>query len=126
MRFLMMFVLALAFTGCTKTQTCDLGKTATSLVAAQISTSLECKNLDAVKADIEKKLVDLKICEAKPEATAQTMAAKSAIGDVICKPVIDGLTAGLIGQIPKAWECSGGSVTEDLKLKLLEACNKAL
>lgn len=122
MRYVLLF-LVFAFTlvvGCTKTQKCDLGESAASLVAAQIATTLECKNLSAVKTDVEKKLVDLKICEKKEQA------AKSAIGDLICKPVIDGMVSGLVGQIPKTWECTGGQISEDLKTKLVEACNKAL
>ncbi len=122
MRLLAMLLLVFTFIGCTSKSTCDFGKSVTGLVAAQLTTTLACKNLDAVKADIDKRLVDLKICEKAPS----TMQVKSAVGDVICKPLIDGLIGGLVGQIPSAWECTGGQVGEDLKAKLVEACSKAL
>jgi len=125
MRYVLLLVFAFAFTGCSffKSSGCEVGKAATNLISAQISTSLACKNGDAIKADIEKKLTDLKICEAaKPAA----MNAMSAIGTTICGPIVSTLAAGLVGQIPPAWECTGGQLTDDIKLKLLEACQKAL
>lgn len=117
------------FVGCTKQQAkdvlCDTGKTASGLLSAQIAVQLDCKNVDAIRADIEKQLVSLKICEA-PKPAANLMSAKSAIGEAICKPVIDALAAGALTQIPAGWECKGGQVTDDLKLKLYAACTKAL
>lgn len=125
-----LFVCCFALVGCTKDEAkvvlCDTGKTAAGFVSTTIAVQLECKNQDAIRADVEAKLVDLKICEAPKPAPEGKVGIQSAIGDVICKPVIDGLVAGLLTQIPSKWECSGGKVTDDLKLKLLAACSKAL
>lgn len=109
--------------GCSKSTVCDAGKVASGLVAVQVAANLDCKQIDLVKADIEKKLVDLKICEAPTPTT--TVMAVNAIGDAICKPVIDGLVAGLLTQVPQAWECSGGKITDEIKIKLMLACGKA-
>lgn len=127
------FLVLLAFTlvGCTKEEVkdklCDAGKTAAGIVAAQVSVELDCKNVDAVRADIEKKLLESKICEKKAEPVegAQLMKAASVVGDAICTPVVDGLLAGLLTQVPAAWECSGGKVAEDVRLKLIASCSKA-
>lgn len=131
MRYMMSFLLACCFlfVGCTKQDAkvvlCDTGKTAAGFVSTTIAVQLDCKNQDAIRADVEAKLVDLKICEA-PKPEANKIGALSVVGDAICKPVIDGLVAGLLTQIPSKWECSGGKVTDDLKLKLYAACSKAL
>ena len=130
----LLVILAFVFAtvGCTKEEAkevlCDTGKTAAGILSAQVAVQLECKNVDAIRADIEKKLIDLKMCAAPAPAPepAGLFAAKSAIGDALCKPIVEGLVAGLLTQVPAAWECSGGKLTEDAKLKLIEACSKAL
>lgn len=126
-------IVALVFTitGCTKeevkTKICDTGKKAATLITAEVAVSLDCANTAAIQADIEKRLVDLKVCEApKPAATTSSLKTLGAIGDVVCKPVVDGLVAGLLTQVPSAWECKGGKVSDELKLKLLEQCSKVL
>ena len=90
-------------TGCTKEQAkekvCDLGKTAATLVATQVATELSCKNVDAIKADIEAKLVESKLCEKAEEQ--KSMMLKSVIGDAICGPVVEGLFAGALTQLPE-------------------------
>lgn len=127
---LVIFALVFAVVGCTKEEAkvvlCETGKTAASLLSAQVAVQLECKNIDAIKADIEKKLVDLKVCEAPAPAPTGALSTKSVIGDALCKPVVEGLIAGLLTQVPAAWECTGGKLTDDAKLKLFEACAKAL
>ncbi len=107
---------------------CDTGKTAAGLLSAQIAVQLECKDVDAIKADVEKKLVELKVCEAPAPVVQPAGMVKplSAIGDVVCTSVVTGLTTGLLTQIPSAWGCTGGKLTDELKTKLLEACSKAL
>jgi len=130
MKFLTLALMSLALFvgGCTKkTQpvVCSAAKSVSSLVASQIVTQLSCKNLDAVKADLDAQLEKLNICE-KAESARSAISAQSAIGDLVCKPVVDALVAGALAQVPAAWECSGGKVTEDVKASILAACTKAL
>lgn len=119
-------VLAFFFIGgCTKSQLCDAGKTASGLLAAQVAVQLDCKNTDAIRADIDKLLVEKKVCEVQEAQKTSAVRTLISVGDVICQPVIEGLTASLLSQVPAAWGCSGGKVTEEIKLKLAEACAKA-
>lgn len=131
MKFLIAFLLSFALFGCTQTKplVCDLSKSVSSLVAAQISTQLTCKNLDAVKASVDAQLVKLKLCDQPAPAIIAAkgaMATKSVIGDTICGPVIEGLLAGVLSTLPTEWACSGGPVTDSVKVQLLAACQKAL
>lgn len=133
MKFLICFLFLFATLGCTKEAAkevlCDTGKTASALLSAQVAMQLDCKNVDAIRADIEKKLVDLKVCEApKPMPTLApgALTAMSAVGDVVCKPIVEAIFAGMLTQVPVGWGCSGGKLADDAKLKLLAACSKAL
>lgn len=126
----LLFVLFFTF-GCTKEkakeQLCSAGKSATIMLSAQIAKDLSCKKADLIAADLENKLYDAKICEkVEIQKTQVQIQSKSAIGDAICGPLVDGLIGGALTQIPKEWECSGGSLAADAKAKLVEACSKAL
>lgn len=127
MKLLMTVLFTMIFMACTKTQVCDSAKTVAGVVASQAAVQLDCKNVDVIRADIDKKLVDLKICEltATPPV-AGTISVKSAIGDVVCKPLVEGLVGGALTQVPATWGCAGGPVTDVVKTKLIEACQKAL
>lgn len=118
--------------GCTKSSSvgCAVQDAAGSLLSATVATQLSCKKLDAVKASIMAELEKTKLCKeaeaaAAPVATA-AVSTKSVIGDTICAPVVEGLTAGILAKIPAEWECSGGMPIEQLKTSLTEACQKAL
>ena len=113
-----LFASLLLATGCTKQdvqeKVCDAGKAAAAVVASQIANELGCSNVSSIRADLEAKLVDAKMCEAK-----------SAIGAAaICTPVIEGIIAGATTQLPPSWGCSGGPLAADLKDKLIAACSK--
>jgi len=130
MKFLTLALMSLALFvgGCTKkTQpvVCSAAKSVSSLVASQIVTQLSCKNLDAVKADLDKQLENLNICE-KAESARAALTAQGALGAIVCAPVVEALAAGALSQIPATWECGGGKVTEDIKASILAACIKAL
>lgn len=121
MRLLMLcLALMLGLSACTKKEVkdklCDAGKTAATIVAAQAAVELECSNVAAIKADLEKKLVDLKVCEAKTE---------SVLGEALCRPVIEGLFLGAVGTLPAEWGCTGGELAATAKAKLIAACAKA-
>jgi len=122
-----LFVAFFLFTvGCTKTQVkealCDSGKTAAAVVAVQIAQELNCSNVEAIKLDIEKKLIDVKICEAAEEKAKSV----ALIPEYICAPVIEGLFSGAIAQIPSSWGCTGGTLAAEAKAKLIASCSKAL
>lgn len=112
-----MLCLAVGLAGCTKTPepVCTVAKTISSHVASEIATQLSCSNVDAIKATLDQKLVDLKVCG---------LAAESIIGEVICPPLIEALLTGALANVPAAWGCSGGPAKEGLKDLLLVACKK--
>lgn len=121
------FMVMVSLAGCTKDEVkakaCDSAKLASTIVAAQVALELSCKNVTAIIADMEKGLVDAKVCE-KPEVG--TLQARSAIGEVVCAPMVDVLFAGVLAKIPSSWECSGGKLAADAKVKLVAACAKAI
>ena len=127
MRSILFAVFFLFTAGCTKDSAkdvlCGAGKTTASVVAVVAATELACKNIAAIQADLEKKLVDIKVCEIKEE---KSLEAKSAVGDIICAPIVNSLFAGAIAQLPANWECTGGQITEDVKAKLIASCLKSL
>lgn len=120
----------LLVTGCTTKPGCAVEGAAASLISAGITTQLVCKNSDAVKADVLKELAKLKLCAATDAAKAQPVAAgadaQSIIGDIVCKPIVDSLVAGLLAKIPSTWECTGGTSPDLLKEYLLKTCKQSL
>ena len=134
---LLTLVTVFAFVGCTKTEVqekiCDGAKTASAIVAAQVSIELACSNVDAIKKSIEDKLAEGKICvKAEEQKVADaTVAAKGGmqlmgvISDALCTPVIEGMFAGGIQQLPKDWGCTGGQMATDFKAKMIAACSKS-
>ncbi len=147
MKLLASLVILLSINGCSYFQkaqpvVCDVSKAVSSLLAAQVATQLTCVNLDVVSADISAKVGAIQI-GGQPicSAVATTQAAfkvglvdkagkaitqQSAIGDVICGPIIDALASGALAQIPTTWGCSGGPLTDTIKAQLLAACQKAI
>lgn len=121
---ILLVAFAIATVSCTKDeikdQICEAGKVGTAVVAVKLSEELACTNLEAIKVDLEAKLVDLKLCP-KVEGLA-----KSAIGDAICGPMVEGLVGGSLTQLPAAWGCTGGPLADEVKAKLIAACKKAL
>lgn len=108
---------------CTKDDVCKTAKTASVFISNEVAVQLSCKNAGAIQEDINAILVKVNICKA-PETGVSAL---GPIGDLICKPVIDALVAGLVTQIPAKYECSGsGTITDDLKAKLVAACAKAI
>jgi hypothetical protein len=106
--------------GCTKTKPlCEVSKLGTEILADQIAVQLDCKNPMAIKATLEQKLIDMKVCEA-PHTTY------SAIGDIICPRLIPAVIGTISKKIPAEWECAGGEVKDTLAKYLLDECKKAL
>jgi hypothetical protein len=128
-KLLLTAIVVTGLLGCTKEEVkekaCDTAKMASTIVAAQVSAELACKNLAAVKQTIEDKLVEIKVCEAVVPAQNGAMGAKSLLGEALCAPVIEGIFKGGISQLPKEWECSGGKLADEAKAKLVSACAKA-
>jgi hypothetical protein len=120
MVFALFAVFALLITGCTKGEDagCAVAKTASSLVAAQVSTTLSCKNLDAVKEDIDAQISKTKICD---QNTAQ-----GPVGEMVCPMAVSAVMGGALKAIPAKWECSGGMPAEKLQELLLTQCKKGI
>lgn len=134
MKYLLAILVTFCIAGCTKEEVkskiCSAGKTAATIVAHQVSQDLACTNTDAIKASIEERLISLKICQAAEEKLAEgakqgLISAKSAIGDALCAPVIEGLFAGGLTQLPQEWGCTGGTLAAEAKAKLIAECSKA-
>lgn len=109
-------------TNCTggKKVLCDTGKVAASVVAIGISTELACTNTAAITTTLQEKLEATSICE---EPAAKSL---SPIGAIICAPLIEGVFAGGISQLPKEWGCTGTGSIVELKAKLIASCQKAI
>ena len=117
MRLIGMLFMMLLISGCTKgvKPLCEIGKLGTEVLADQVATQLSCKNKTAIKATMDQKLVDLKVCEQPNSAT-------SVIGDIVCPRLIPGLMGIITNKIPAEWECSGGDLKDGLQDYLLKAC----
>lgn len=147
MKKFLVFVPLLAMLGCTKSAdpakdpvnqvACALEGAAVSLVSGAVVTQLACKNLDAVKAGVGAIVAKSNIC--KPPATPSpapaaaaavsvkgSVAVNSAVGNILCAPIVEALMAGALTQIPADWQCSGGVPADKLKAAVLAACLKSL
>lgn len=117
MKYVLGLVLALGLAGCTKGSVgCKAADRASDIIAKEVGYQLECENSAAIKLFIDKKLAEAKVCQA---------GAIGIIGDLICPPIVDGVVAGVVTQIPSDWKCKGGLIKDSLKGQLLLACKKA-
>lgn len=136
MKFAMVLVVALFITGCTKEKVKEVGNTIACTIqesvvvatTAAVVTELSCSNSAAIKTYLTAQADKLKICKKEEETpvTAMGVTAKSAIGDLICAPMVETLAVGALATIPAEWGCTGGQMTAEVKAKLLAACQKAL
>ncbi len=101
---------------------CDAGKATAAVVAVSIGTELACTHPEAIRASLEEKLFDTKICE-KPEVEKML----TPIGSLVCAPLIEGVFAGGVAQLPPEWGCTGsGGTLSELKARLIASCIKAI
>ena len=65
LRFVLIAAIAFMVSSCTKEEAkeklCETGKSVATVVSAHIATELACSNVDAIKADLEEKLVANKV-----------------------------------------------------------------
>jgi len=103
---------------CSQTQKCDIQDKLVLGMSNAVVKNLQCSNLDAIKADIDKVVGKIGLCK------AQTAGQQSPIGD-LCALIVDPIVDLAVGQaIPVAWGCTGGSTKDALKVYLKEACQQ--
>lgn len=119
MRKLILVISMLAVAGCTGSSKpgCVVENGVTAVVSAAISSQLVCKNLDAVKADVQKEVAKLNMCASSTQ---------SIVGDLVCPSLVNSLVSGLLSKIPAAWECTGGTAPDQIKQILIDTCKKSI
>lgn len=98
---------------------CDAQKFAVNKVANVFSANLECANIAAMEADLNKQLESLKLC-----APAGTIATQSSLPSLICPAAVNYVVGFGVGKLPSTWECKGGLAADKLSSVLLNSCLK--
>lgn len=113
--------LAASCTGSSGKVLCDAGKVTAGVVAVGIGTELACTNVEAIKLTLQEKILGTSVCDSKDKSLN-----RSAVGSIVCAPLIESVFAGGLAQIPKEWGCTGGASITELKAKLIESCVKSI
>jgi hypothetical protein len=113
-------VLAVFMVGCTSKPLCEPAKSGARLVADAGKQFLGCTHPEEIQADIEKLLVEKKLCDG--------ITATSLIGDLICGPAVDGIFGAGLSTLPAKYGCVGGDGTklEEFKQKAIELCKSKI
>jgi hypothetical protein len=123
MKSLLALALVFGLSACTKEQVKESGcKAQTSVltvVSAQIGSTLSCKKLDVIMADMKAGLGKADLC--KEEAAAQGV-----VGTIACPLVVDTLVGLAATKIPASWECDPKATADMLKEAAKAACEKAV
>ena len=119
MRFLMMVLVALSLSSCTgctwfKKPTCGVVDKYTSTAAVGIGAFLDCKNTDAIKADLAKATEKLNLC------TNDTVTGP--LADIFCMPVATYISGLAVKSLPASWECSGGAGSRAVYEAVYKTC----
>lgn len=117
MRFLLLFLMAFAFTACTKTQICDNAKKITATAAPALAAAAECEVPSEVEAWMNDILADVKLCE-KPVVSGP-------IGEFLCPIAYDAVHKAILekGFPPKA-KCKKIPGEDALKPAFMGVCTK--
>jgi hypothetical protein len=115
---------AIALTSCTKkpdadTQFCRTVSKAVTAASLSVSGALACSNPVAIAEDLTEVVQGLGLCKEQVQATGP-------IGTLVCPALVGFVAKTAVNQIPQAWECTGGPLTDAGKAALLEACVKYL
>jgi len=119
MKFLaLVFAAMLLFVGCKKSTDvgCELADKAAFGAATSVAMTLECKNVDAIKASLMDQIKKFNLCV---NETPQGM-----IGDLVCPKVVDTVVDIGLKALPTEWECKGGTITDIAKTKMTELCKE--
>lgn len=148
----LVLILCLIFAaGCTKekvqeainTQVCAGQAAVVTALSASLVKNLECSNAEAVTAFLSAKAADLKVCKVAADPAQIAVVAKlkaqmslphggklkalpPIVGELVCQPLVDMLSASAMKAIPADWGCTGGAGIPAAEAKLLAACHSAL
>jgi len=103
--------------GCTKKNLCDTGKKGIDAAAAGIAATLECTNVEQIKADLQAPFVEAKICD----ETAQ-----GPIADIVCPLAAKTVVNYAASQVPASWGCNPEKVKTLATDKVVESCKQML
>lgn len=123
MKYLML--LTVLMIGCTKTSptVCQAEQPVETTIATTIQNITGCPNLDAIRTSVVAEVTALKLnfCPTLSDTK------KGALGDKLCKPLIDDLKKGALAKMPPEWgTCTGGPILDADLAKLITACQNAL
>jgi uncharacterized lipoprotein NlpE involved in copper resistance len=131
MKGLIVTLLLVCFTlgGCSSSQRNDAKEKAVQAIAssgsAAITSALECKRPDLIKAKLEEELRKLSVFEQEAQEKVSVLSDHKGVGSSICQVAVTAVLPILVGygmeKVPAEWECSG----EAAQVKLSELAQKA-
>lgn len=110
-------ILFVFLSGCEKKGLCDLGKKGIEAAASGIATTLECTNVDQIKADLLAPFVEAKVCE----STAQ-----GPIADIVCPLAAKTVVNYAASKIPEKWGCNPEKVKVLAADQVIVSCKQIL
>lgn len=106
-----------------KAKVCDEYNKALDKGSLSIAAALECEDPTAVRADLEKHLSKLKLCEDKQKEFSLTADRPQPIADAVCPLVAKFATNYAKDQLPKKWDCKADAAGERLHETIDKACH---
>jgi hypothetical protein len=95
---------------------CDAQKAAVTHISGVFGEKLQCTNVAAIEADLNKQLEPLKLC------TSQSFIIPPPVRDAICPVAVDFVVKFGVSQLPASWGCKGGIAAGELREVLSKAC----
>lgn len=114
--FLMIALVAVSLSSCTKKPTCDMTTKYSNIAAKNIGAALQCAKPELIALDIQSAVSKLNLCTNPIEA--------GAIAAIVCRPAAMVVTQLIVkNALPKTWECTGGMPAQGLESFLYNACS---
>ena len=109
-------VLTLSLSGCKSCTkpTCDQTAKYSATAGARVADFLECKNPDAIAADLAGTVEKLNLCTNPVE--------QGAVAAIVCRPVAMLVAQMAINGLPSKWECTGGAGGKAIESAVYAAC----
>lgn len=112
---LIAFMSIVVFEAC-KDKDCSVIKPYSDIAASTMAKTLDCKGVDAMKADFITFCAEKGLCKGQPMSFD---ASKGPIASMLCPVLVPWLVGFGSGKLPPAWQCSGAPV----EATLIMACN---
>lgn len=113
-RYFLYVVLAFSLISCKK---CEMYNKALDLSANAVASVLECSGIPAIRADLEKAIEGLEICN-------KEIMVEGALADALCPHLADWLVIKTKEQIPPNWQCKAKKTGDALRTAILYTCKQ--